>query len=237
MKNPVLRPSYERAGELMAAGCPIDYPGALPRHSFRAEQLPGHVESCVYALGPIDTGYVIALRLATDRPSGTIITHWSFELPWPDHDIVWGYEPEEVIPKEHQEVYRSFFKSRLRKVLEDRHVMRLGYPVDGLLCGRSYQPVGESSHGFISAKLSFTDYLGNTVGLRIDSLNINTHSKANWPPVGKADQRLRRHPIDSEGRSNFARQINELGLVEQVQGAEATGLDGTQETRKKLLER
>ena len=45
MKNRIFAASYERGIELIAAGCPLDYPGALARHSaaqrktFRAQQL------------------------------------------------------------------------------------------------------------------------------------------------------------------------------------------------------
>ena len=174
MRNRIFVASYERAVELMAAGCPIDYLDALAHHSaamrksFRAKQLSGYVESRVYALGPLDTGYVIALRLGTDRSSGTIITDWTFEPPWQDHVINWDYEPEDIIPKKHQDDYKSLFKSRLMEVLNEGPVIRRGYPVDGVLCGRSFQRIGESSHGFVFAKLSFTDDLGNTVPLRVD---------------------------------------------------------------------
>ena len=79
-----------------------------------------------------------------------------------------NYEPKEIIPKKDWGDYNGLFKSRLMKVLNDRRRIRCGYPVDGLLCGRSYQPIGESSHGVISAKFSFTDDLENTVPLCID---------------------------------------------------------------------
>jgi hypothetical protein len=158
----------------MEAGCLIDTLDALPRHSFHAEKLPGYVESCVYAIGPLDTRWVIALRLTTDRASGTIIRGWRFEPPWPDHFIEWECEPEDVIPKRHY-VYKSLLKSRLVGVLNEGRKIHSGSPVDGVLCGRSYQSIGEYSHGFISAKLCFTDDLGNTVPLCID-LNINAHS-------------------------------------------------------------
>jgi hypothetical protein len=58
MKNhPMFRASHERLVELMAAGCPIDYPYVFPGNSFRVEPLPGYVGSCVYALGAFDTGW------------------------------------------------------------------------------------------------------------------------------------------------------------------------------------
>ena len=73
MKNRILAASYQRGIELMAAGCPIDYPDALAGHAaaqrepFRVEQLGGYAESRVYALGQYMTGYVIALRLGNHR--------------------------------------------------------------------------------------------------------------------------------------------------------------------------
>jgi len=233
MKNPICGPSYEWAVKLKAAGCPINYLDTLPRHSFRAEQLPGYVESCVYALGPLDTGYVIPLRLATDRSSGTVITHWSFEPPWQDHVINWEYEPQDIIPEKYQDEYKSLFKSRLMGVLNgDRKIWR-GSPVDGVLCGHSFRPMGEPSHGVIPAKLSFTDDLGNTVPLCID-LNIErlSRSSANRLPGGEAGQRLYRHPVDSEGRSDLARQIEALNLEEQVQPQMQSGSDALLETSK-----
>jgi hypothetical protein len=192
MKNhPMLRASHERLVELMAAGCPIDYPHALPRNSFRVEPLAGYIPSCVYALGPMDTGWVIPVRLATDRPSGTVITGWDLELPWQNHAIDWDCEPEDVIPNRDLDVYKHLFKSRLRGVLLERRLIRRGYPVERVLCGRSLLPMGKSSHGSISANLSFTDDRGNTVPLCID-LNVHTprHSNAGRLLGGKARQRL-----------------------------------------------
>jgi hypothetical protein len=227
MKNQSLEPSYEDVAELMAAGCPIDFPNALPRHSFRAEQLPGYVESCVYALGPLDTGYVIPLRLATDRPSGTITTEWTFELPWQDHRINWeDYGPDDVIPIKDRDKYKSLINPRLMEVLKGDRLILRGHPVSGVLCGRSYQPIGESSRGVISAKLSFTDDLGNTVRLPID-LNIErlSLSSANRLPVRRVGWLLRRHPVESERRPVLARPIEALIAGEQAQAQMQSGLE------------
>jgi hypothetical protein len=182
MKHQIFGASHERAVKLMTAGCPIDYPDALPRLSFRAEQLLGYADSRILAQGPLDTCYVIALHLATDRSSGTIIKDWNFEPPWQDHFIDWDNDPEDIIPKQDWDVYKNLFKSRLMEVLKEGRKIRHGCRVDGVLCGRSRKPIGKSSHGFISAKLSFTDDLGNTVPLCID-LNVYSHSSANRPPV------------------------------------------------------
>ena len=233
MKNPICAASYEWAVKLKAAGCPIDYLDTLPRQSFRAEQLPGYVRSFVYALGPLDTGWVIALRLTTDRPSGTVIAQWSFEPPWQDHDIDWDYEPKEIIPEKYQDDYNGLLKPRLMKVLNEGRLIRRGCPVEGLLCGRSYQPIGKSSHGVIPAKLIFTDDLGNTVPLCID-LNIDTlsYASAHRLPVGRAGGLLRRHLVESERRSVLARPIEALIAGEQAKAQMQSGSDALLETSK-----
>jgi hypothetical protein len=233
MKNPICAASYEWAVKLKAAGCPIDYLDALPRHSFRAEQLRGYVTSRVYALGRLETRYVIALRLGTDRPSGTIIKDWRLELPWQDHVIDWDCEPADIIPKKDQDEYRSLVNSRLMKVLNEGRLIRRGSPVDGVLCGRSFQPIGESSHGIIPAKLIFTD-LGNTVRLCIDlDLYRLSDSSANRLPGEGAGQRVCRHLVDSGRRSVFKRQIEALIADEQAgPGADAIGVGCALETNK-----
>jgi hypothetical protein len=173
MNNLNFAPSYERGVQLIAAGCPLDYPDALPGQSaaqwkpFRAEQLAGYVESCVYLFGPMDTGFLIGLRLGTDRPSGTIITEWNFDPPWRDLSICWDFEAQDFIPKRDHEVYASLFDSRLMAVLNDHRLLRRGYPVDGLLCGCAHQPIPESVDHSVSAKFTLVDDAGNTVALRI----------------------------------------------------------------------
>jgi hypothetical protein len=197
MKNPFFAASYESGVELMAAGCPLDYPDALPRQSFRAEQLPGYADSRIYELGPCDAGWVISLRFRTDRPGGTIITSWSFEQQLQNHDIVWGELPEVIIPKYHQDVYKSLVSSRLMKVLNEGHLIRRGHPVEGVLCGHSAEPIGESSSGAISGKLIFTTDRGNTVPLCI---TLNVYRLRRSSAIGEAvPHRLFRH-VDPEGR-------------------------------------
>ena len=62
MTNRIYTASHERGVQLISAGCPLDYPDALPGHSaarrkpFRAEQLAGYIESRVYLFGPMHTG-------------------------------------------------------------------------------------------------------------------------------------------------------------------------------------
>jgi hypothetical protein len=149
----------------------------------------------------MDTGWVIPLRLSTDGSSGTVITGLDLELPWQNHDIDWGCEPEDVIPERDRDVYKHLFKSRLRGVLLERRLIRRGYPVEGVLCGRSSQPIGKSSHGAIRAELRLTDDRGNTVPLRIE-LNVDTRLLKRQPASsGKVRQRLFiEDEIDSVGQ-------------------------------------
>ena len=155
MKNRIFAGSYKRGIELMAAGCPLDYPDLLAGHaaaqreSFRAEEVGGYVESRVYALGQHMTGYVIALHLGTDRPAGAVITEWSFAPPWQDDLISWGYEPRDIVPEGQREAYASVLDSPLMGVLNEHRLLRRGYPVDGLVCGCSYQAIPESRDSLI----------------------------------------------------------------------------------------
>lgn len=212
MKRSPFGASRERAVKLMAAGCPIDYPDALVlnsasrRQSFHVEQPLGYGDSRVYKFGGLDAGWVIPLRLRTDRPSGTVIRGWDLELPDENHAINWDCEPEEVIPKKDWEDYQHLFKSRLRRVLEG-HLIRRGSPVEGVLCGRSYQQIEESSPGFLSARLSFTDDLGTTVSLPIQmnvlKLKLKLkQSSASRVPGGQARRRLFADLVDLRGQSS-----------------------------------
>ena len=194
MKNRIFAGSYKRGIELMAAGCPLDYPDALAGHAaaqrepFRAEQLGGYVESRVYALGPLVTGYVIALRLGTDRPAGKVITEWGFEPPWPDHLISWDYEPLDIIPEGQRAAYASVLDSRLMGVLDEHRLLKRGYPIAGLVCGCSYQPIPESRDSLICGKFTLVDNRGNAVALRM-ALIVNrqaaTRSKTSSTRAGR----------------------------------------------------
>jgi hypothetical protein len=199
MKNRIFAGSYKRGIELMAAGCPLDYPDALAGHAaaqrepFRAEQLGGYVESRVYALGQYMTGYVIALRLGTDRPPGTVITEWGFAPPWPDHLISWDYEPLDIIPEGQRAAYASVLDSHLMGVLNERRLLRRGYPIDGLVCGCSYQPIPESRDSLIYGKLTLVDDRENAVALRIALTVIRqaaTRSKTSPTRAGRSFDRM-----------------------------------------------
>jgi hypothetical protein len=209
MKNRIFAGSYKRGIELMAAGCPLDYPDALAGHAaaqrepFRAEQLRGYVESRVYARGPLLTGYVIALRLGTDRPLGAVITEWGFAPPWPDHLISWDYEPVDVIPEGQREAYASVLDSHLMGVLNEHRLLRRGYPIDGLVCGCSCQPIPESRDSLIYGELTFVDDRENAVALRIALTVIRqptTHSKT---PATRAGRSFDRTPTSITKYVNY----------------------------------
>jgi hypothetical protein len=178
--NRIFAASYERGIDLIAAGCPLDYPKALARYAaarrttFRAEQLNGYIESRVYALNPMQTNYLIGLCLRTDRPAGTVISEWSFMPPWPDHCVSWDYDPEDLIPKKDRGTYRTLLDSRLMRVLNDGVLLRRGYPVEGLVCGSSYQSIPESGDGPVAAKLTLVDDVGNTVTVAIALTVVRT---------------------------------------------------------------
>jgi hypothetical protein len=173
-KRRVWAASYERGVELAAAGCPLDYLDALrntsaaTRKSFWAKQLTGYAHSCAFVLGDSLTGYVIGLRLGTNCRSGTEIVQWNFELPWPEQRICWDYEPADIIPKLDLGSYRTVLDSRLLEILNNRSLLRRGYPVEGLLCGISNQPVAESVDGMIFGNLRLVDDKANAVTLPVD---------------------------------------------------------------------
>jgi hypothetical protein len=110
---------------------------------------------------------VIALRLGTDRPAGTVITEWSFAPPWQDDLISWDFGPLDIIPEGQRAAYASVLDSRLMGVLDECRLLKHGYPIDGLVCGCSYQPIPESRESLIYGKLTLVDDRENAVALRI----------------------------------------------------------------------
>jgi hypothetical protein len=137
-------------------------------------------ESRIYPISPLQTKYLIGLRLGTDRPSGAIIAEWSFLPPWRDQLINWDYEALDIIPEGQREAYTGLLKSRLMGVLNDRRQLRRGYPVEGLLCGcgSSSQPIPESGEGFVYGKLTLVDDEGHKVALRIALTVIRPPTRA-----------------------------------------------------------
>ena len=66
-------------------------------------------------------------------------------------------QPTRRGPKEDRGTYRSLLDSRLMRVLNDHVPLGRGYPVEGLLCGCSYQLVPESCNRSITVKLILVD--------------------------------------------------------------------------------
>jgi hypothetical protein len=166
--------SYERGRRLVAAGCPLDYLESLPHKSgvFRKtlyiRELGGYTENRVIDFGAGTIGYVIGVAVGTDLPGGIVISDWSFVAPW-DHYISWDYEPRDVVPKRDHCIYNGLFNSRLSGVMNDRRLLARGRPVEGLVCGRAFEPIPESvaSGETVHGKLSLTSDTGYTVALRI----------------------------------------------------------------------
>lgn len=205
MTKGIYAASYDRGVQLIAVGCPIAYSDALPGHPvpqrklFHVEQLDGYSESRVYALNQFQTGFVVALRLWTDRSSGTTFSDWRFDPPWTDHLVNWDYEPVDIIPETDRDAYTSLLDSRLMGVLNKHRLLRRGYPVEGLLCGRSDQPIPESVEGYVTAKLTLADDKGNVVALRIALAVVRTAaSRLHRSPTGagrRSDRMYERVPI------------------------------------------
>ncbi len=173
MRRQNLFVSHQRGAELVAGGCPLDYPETLPhrfdseRKPFRVNELGGYIQSRVYMLGEVKIGYAIAVRLETDRPSGTIITHWNVEPPWSDVAICWEDEPRDFIRKRDPGEYGGLVDTPLLGVLNDHRLLRRYHPVEGLLCGYSYQAVPEFNDREVSAKLMLADDTGSLVTTHI----------------------------------------------------------------------
>jgi hypothetical protein len=164
--------SYRCGSRLLACGCPLDYPEVLPgalRKSFFVRELGGWLESRVIALGIGTTGYVICLHLGTDMPQGVIISDWSFDPPWPDHEVCWDYEPREILLPRDRASYEKVDDGRLTAVLNDRRLLSRGRAVQGLLCGAANNPIPKAATNaeFVEASLKFIIDTGTTAILRI----------------------------------------------------------------------
>jgi hypothetical protein len=127
-------PTYERARQLQASGCPLDYAAELPRKINGAQsglhitQLGGFSTSRVFDFGNSWLGYVIALRFDADLQGEVVVSDWSVAVPW-KHFINWEYEPCDVIPRPERPAYAHLFDARLLGVLNEGHALNRGYPV------------------------------------------------------------------------------------------------------------
>jgi hypothetical protein len=153
--------SYEVGRGLVAAGCPLDYLDSLPRNPashlkrLYIGPLNGYVESRIYMLGPCDAAFVIALSIGTEIRSGIIVSDWSFVLPW-DQFVRWDYSPRDVVPQQDHGAYKHLFDSPLSAVLNERRILTRRRPVEGLLCGRAFEPFPESLAGGETVHAEFT---------------------------------------------------------------------------------
>lgn len=144
--NRICKASYTRGVRLSKAGCLLPYLDALPgKELFRQRalyvcQLGGYFDSYAIDYGTA-TGYVIALGVGTDLTRGAIVIGHDLRLPWPDHEIEWGYAPRDLLPKERVNDYGKLSESRLPAVLDERRLLARGRPVEGLLCGYAWAPV------------------------------------------------------------------------------------------------
>ena len=138
--------SYDRGIRLSKAGCSLPYLHALPgRDSFHqraiyARQVYGYFESCAINFGKA-TGYVIALRVGTDRPRGAIVTSYDLDPPWPDHEIRWGYDPGDLLSECSVHDYSKLLDSNLPGGLGRAQITVSRTPCGGVvvwLCLGSY---------------------------------------------------------------------------------------------------
>jgi hypothetical protein len=147
--NRIWGASYPRGMRLCKAGCSLPYLDALPgkalfrQRALYVNQLNGYFESYVIDFG-MDTAYVIALRIGTDRAGGAIVVSYDLVLPWPDHEIEWGYDPRDLLPKHRVNEYGRLVESRLPAVLDERRLLSRGRPVEGLVCGYAWTPIPAS---------------------------------------------------------------------------------------------
>ena len=78
-------------------------------------------------------------------------------------------------------------------VLNERRLLRRGYPIDGLVCGCSYQPIPESGDSLIYGKLTLVDDRESAVALRIALTVIRhaaTRSKTSPTRTGRLFDRM-----------------------------------------------
>jgi hypothetical protein len=168
-------PSYRRGVRLVKAGCELPYLKHLPgrerflQRALYVSPVGGYFGSCAIDNG-IWTGYIIALRVATDRSRGAVVTSFEFVPPWPGHEIDWDYDLESVMPKSKLHIYEEFIGSRLPAVLKERTLLSRGRPVDGLLCGGAGAPIPKDCQRDVPAMalITLVDDLGECVVSDID---------------------------------------------------------------------
>jgi len=172
----ILRPysaSYKCGRDLVAHGCPLDFLERLPRNSpahqkrLYVREVGGYAESRIFDRGAGAIGWIIAIVIGTDLSPGIVIDDWCVHPPFPAQ-IIWDYDPRDVIPVRDHPAYERLFKSRLPAVLNERRLLTRGHPVAGLLAGLAQEPFKPNVLGqTIHACFVVTDDTGLTVKKQI----------------------------------------------------------------------
>ena len=188
--------SYPRGILLSKAGCPLPYLHELPgkgsfyQRAIYVHQVRGYFSSYAIDFGTA-TGYVIALRVGTDRARGAIVTSYDVNLPWPDDEMQWGYDLLDLLSEDVVYDYGKLSEPSLRGVLDERRLLSRGRPVEGLLCGYSGNsiPALNPRRKFAQAEVVLAEDSGrracSVVDLTICSLEFSTYVKE------RVHQRLR----------------------------------------------
>jgi hypothetical protein len=203
MKNNLYRPSFKRGRRMVENGCPLPYLDHLPRtlgtmRKALRVSLPrgGYFTHWAWDLCPLGgTGYFVGLHLATELPSGVIISEWRFCSPWPDHFISWGMNLPSFVRRREPACDEKGFNSELLDVLDDRWPITPGHSVEGFLCGTALEAMPESvaHRGSALATLNLLANTGHSLSLSIP-LSIDRSAKV---PSAPATTR-RRRPLLAE---------------------------------------
>ncbi len=177
----VVRSRYPSEQDRMSTPLSSELPG---RESFHQRAIYVHQVRGDFASYAIDfgkaTGYVIALRVGTDRARGAIVTSYALDPPWPGHEIQWGYHPDDLLSWCFVPDYSKLFESNLPGVLDQRRLLSRGRPVEGLLCGFAWDPIpaAKLGSGFAMAEIALVEDSGrrarSVVQLKILSSEFNT---------------------------------------------------------------
>ena len=99
-----------------------------------------------------------------------MITDYRVILPWPEQEVGWGFEADEVLPKSRLDRYGELGSTRLSAVLEGRAALYRGSTVEGLLCGRAWTPFPRklSPGRLIGAEVILVDHCGVPIRLRAE---------------------------------------------------------------------
>jgi hypothetical protein len=185
MKRNLFCASYERGCRLAAVECPLPYlvdiPGT-PKPLLASEPNGyGYLGARAFNLcryGGI--GYVVGLRLATELSNGVRIREWEFDSPWPNHSVItWGSDARCFLSPSELPDYEPSLDSDLWEVLATGRRITRGHPVEGLLCGTTFEAIPESiaDGAWVPAKINLFAETGGRVSLSV-LLSIDRRSFA-----------------------------------------------------------